>query len=366
MATLARNDGVLAGGVLGLAFAWDRWRAWRSGGARRPAIPVWAAVACAGLFVVVMAPWIARQLAVFGSISPSSASGKVLFIRNIEEWNSITIPASLDHLLGMGIGPLLLTRVGGLVAALGIFTTLVGAGLLIPPMLVGAWKRRVSVDFGPFLAYAIILFAFSAIVSAVHVPGGTFIHSAIALVPHGYLLALEGVAVMVGWVAARRRAWDREAASRVFTTAAVGLGVVAAVFGTVIVHAGWDAKRDRRLAIATALDLAGASPDDRLMSIDAGGLRYVSGHGGVVTTNDPLDTELAIATAYGVSWLVLERDEIATSMGPVLSGIARPSWIGPPVFTIPAADGGVPQAALYPICLSPRDPRCSNLASATR
>ncbi|HYX10862.1 MAG TPA: glycosyltransferase family 39 protein, partial [Candidatus Acidoferrum sp.] len=52
IATLARNDGVLAGGVLGLAFAWDRWHAWRSGGARLPAIPLWSAIACAGLFVI--------------------------------------------------------------------------------------------------------------------------------------------------------------------------------------------------------------------------------------------------------------------------------------------------------------------------
>ena len=60
----------------------------------------------------------------FGSLSPSTASGKVLFIRDIGEWNSITIPATLDHLLGMGIGPLLLTRLGGLVAAAFIFTVL--------------------------------------------------------------------------------------------------------------------------------------------------------------------------------------------------------------------------------------------------
>ena len=49
----------------------------------------------------------ARQLAVFGSLSPSTASGRVLFIRAIDEWDSITTPATLDHLLGMGIGPLL-------------------------------------------------------------------------------------------------------------------------------------------------------------------------------------------------------------------------------------------------------------------
>ena len=62
-----------------------------------------------------------RQLAVFGSLSPSTASGKVLFIRDIGEWNSITTPASLEHLLGMGIGPLIASRIGGLVAAVMIY-----------------------------------------------------------------------------------------------------------------------------------------------------------------------------------------------------------------------------------------------------
>ena len=364
VATLARNDGVLAGGVLGLAFVWDRWRAWRSGGSRVPAIPLWSAVACAGLFAAVMAPWIARQLAVFGSISPSSASGKVLFIRTIEEWNQITSPATLDHLLGMGIGPFVATRIGGLIAALGIFTTLVGAGLLIPPMVVGAWRRRRSVDFGPFFAYAAALFAFSALVSAVHVPGGTFIHSAVALAPHGYVLALEGVAAAVAWVATRRRAWNPESATRVFVGAAVAIGIIAAVFGTLVVDAGWNAKRDARLTLAAALDLAGVAPDDRLMTIDASGFKYFTGRGGVVTTNDPLATELEIATAYRISWLVLERDEISTTMAPILSGETRPPWIGGPVFSLAARDGGPPRIALYPVCLSQADRRCTVVASA--
>ena len=30
LATLARNDGILLGATVGLAFVWDRWRAWRS------------------------------------------------------------------------------------------------------------------------------------------------------------------------------------------------------------------------------------------------------------------------------------------------------------------------------------------------
>jgi len=364
LATLARNDGVLVGAVVGLAFLWDRWRAWRSGGSRLPQIPLWSAVLCVGLFVVVMAPWIARQLAVFGTISPSSASGKVLFIRNIEEWNSITIPASLDHLLGMGLGPLLLTRVGGLVAAIGIFSTLIGAGLLVPLMVIGAWRRRRSVDFGPFFAYAFALFAFSAIVSAVHVPGGTFIHSAVALAPHAYVLTMEGVAAAVGWIAARRRSWDRDRAIRVLSGATVALGLLAAVIGTISVTTAWNENRDRRLRVGAGLAQAGAAPDDPIMSIDTAGYEDLTGHGGVVTTNDPLPTERNIADAYGIPWLVLERDDVASSMAPVLDGSERPSWIGRPIYVEPAADGGAPDVAVYPICLSPADQRCESLASS--
>jgi hypothetical protein len=362
LATLSRNDGVLAGAALGFAFLWDRWRAWRSGGSRRPAIPVWAAFACAALFAVVMGPWIVRQLAVFGSISPSTASGKVLDLRSIEEWNSITTPATLEWLFGQGIGPLLLSRVGGFVAAVGIFGTLACAWLLVAPMLVGGWARRRSTWFGPFFVYAGLLFAFSAIVSAIHVPGGTFIHSAVALLPHGYILALEGIAVAVGWIAARRRAWDAPRATRIFTTAAIGFGVIVSVLVAFAVHGGWAQKRADRDTLAAGLRLV-AGPDDRVMSIDASGIEYATGHGGVVSTNDPLDTVRDVAVAYRIEWLILERDSVATGLGPVLAGKTRPAWIGPPVLTIPAADGGVPRAALYPVCLSAADTRCVVVAA---
>src|SRR4029079_14719559 len=116
-------------------------------------------------------------------------------------------------------------RVGGFVAAISIFATLACAVIFIVPVLVGAWSRRRSPWFGPFFIYATILFAFSGLVSAIHVPGGTFIHSAVALVPHAYILLLEGVAVMVGWAAERRRSWNARSATRIFSGAVVTAGV---------------------------------------------------------------------------------------------------------------------------------------------
>jgi hypothetical protein len=42
----------------------------------------------------------------------------------------------------------------------------------------------------------------------------------------------------------------------------------------------------------------------------------------------------------------------------VLDG-SRPPWIGAPVFSVPAPDGGRPALALYPVCVSAGDTRCS-------
>ena len=195
--------------------------------------------------------------------------------------------------------------------------------ILVPFMLVGAWRRRRSRDFGPFLAYAAILFAFTALISAVHVPGGTFIHSAIALAPHTYVLALEGVAATVGL--------DRG------PPAALGRGD-----GRAHLHDGRRRLRargrGRRLALdaghlvrapgrlpgrcGRALDAAGAPITDRVMSIDASGTRYWTGRGGVVLVNDPLETVEQVARAYEIRWLVLNRADGVPAVAPILDGDA--------------------------------------------
>jgi len=223
-------------------------------------------------------------------------------------------------------------------------------------MAVGAWRRRRDPAFGPYLGYAVLLFAFSTIVSAVHVPGGTFIHSAVALIPHGYVLALEGVVAMVAWLARRRRSWDMERAGRIFVAAAVAFGVLAGVGYAGAVHSTWSVKRDRTIDAGAALDAAGVSRDERVMSIDASGTRYWSGHPGVVLVNDPLDTVRSVAQAYDIRWLILERDDSVPAAESILVGGQRPSWVGPPILLRP--DLGV-----YPVCVIAGDPRCSAIAA---
>jgi hypothetical protein len=226
-----------------------------------------------------------------------------------------------------------------------IYATLIAGFILVPFMLIGAWARRRSVDFAPFFLYALALFGFSALVSAVHVPGGTFIHSAVALAPHSYILAIEGIILAIGWIAVRRPSWDPTVAIRVFIGATIGFAALAAVAGTLLVHGSWERRASQFREVAAALDGAGAPASDRIMSIDAAGMRYWTGRGGVVLVNDPLDTIEAVARAYDIDWLVLDRGDSVAAVAPILDGQPLPPWLGPPILE----RGSPVELAIYPV-----------------
>ncbi len=361
---LARNDGVLLASTLGLIWIADRVRVWRSlrrlptgQAAERPAIPVTAGLIALGLFLLVIGPWWARQLAVFGSISPTSASGAALWIRDFREWNSIVAEPSLGSFLAQGAGPIVASRLAGLTSALTIFAVLVCSVVLVPFLLVGTVSRRRDPAFQPWLVYTFVVFAGATLLYPVHVPGGTFIHTAIGLAPHAAILSVAGILVLVEWLSARRRTWNRDAASNVFLWGVVALVVgVGVVFGRPV-QVAWDAARQPRIALAAELERLGVGDDERILSIDAGGIKYWTGHPGVVTPDDPIEVIEAVARAYSIRWIVIERSDAAMALGPVLAA-QRPAWIGPPAFEYPSADGGLPRLALFPVCTMPDDARC--------
>src|SRR4029077_3468151 len=136
----------------------DRVRAWRAHRGRRAwshvedrqPISILAGVAALALFLVVMGPWWARQLAVFGSISPTSSSGAALWIRTISEWNSITAHPSLQTFLAQGAGPIIASRLAGLSSAIANYVIVIGGIVLVPFLLIGAIGRARSRDFAPW------------------------------------------------------------------------------------------------------------------------------------------------------------------------------------------------------------------------
>lgn len=366
LATLARNDGILLAGMVGLVWLADRLRWWRAHRGRRSwshvedrtPIPLLAGVVALGLFLVVVTPWWIRQLAVFGSISPTSSNGAALWLRNMQEWNSITAHPTLATFLAQGPQAIIASRLAGLSSALANFVVLICSVILLPFVVIGAIAKRHSSDFHPWFVYTFIAFAGATILYPVHVPGGAFIHTAIGLAPHASILAIEGLLLLVGWISGRRRGWDQSRAASILVWGLVVIVVGSGFVWARSVEAGWDSARAPRQALATELTKLNVPIDDRILSIDAGGIKYWTGHPGVVTPDDPIDTIEAVARAYQTRWLVVERDNAARSLGPVLAG-TRPPWIGSPVFTVPATDGGLPKLALFPVCVTPDDTRCT-------
>jgi hypothetical protein len=161
---------------------------------------------------------------------------------------------------------------------------------------------------------------------------------------------MEGVLIFVAWIAGRRRRWEAGPAGSFFVWGVVAIVIASAVVFTPSVWAGWNASREPRVQLNAELDRLGVAKTDRLLSIDAAGMKYWTGRPGVVTPDDPIEVIESVAHAYQTSWLVLERNDAARALGPVLAG-TRPPWIGPPVFSVPSADGGLPRLALFPLCV---------------
>jgi len=366
LATLARNDGILLGGAVGLVWLADRLRYLRARRGRRswshvedrPPISFLAGVACFALFMVVMGPWWARQLAVFGSISPTSSTGVALWIQDISQWNSITADTSFQAFMAQGWPTIIASRLQGLIDATGNFIVMISSVVLLPFLLVGVLARRHSKDFGPWFVYTFIAFAGATFLYPLHVPGGAFIHTAIGLAPHAAILSVEGILAVVGFVAGRRTAWREGTAASVFVWGVVAVVMASAVIFSRSLEAGWDVSRQPRLALAAHIRGMDMPAEDRIMSIDAGGMKYFTGHPGVVSPDDPIEVIESVARAYDIRWLVIERGDAARALGPVLAGTERLAWIGAPVFEVTAADGGTPRLALFPVCTTSVDVRC--------
>ena len=361
LAFLSRNDGVLLGVPFGLAFLYDLLRR-----PRLSRIGWWPAVLCAVGFIVVVAPWLLRQLEVFGSISPSSVGGRILFITEYRELYSVSSETTIDSFLGQGLGPLLASRLGGLWDAVLIFAVSPMMVLLVPLLVIGTWIRRRDRDFAPWIVYAIALFTFTALVSAVHVAFGTFIHSAVALLPHAYLLVMVGVSSVVGWVADRRPGWNAPVASRNIGFMLVAVIAVVGILSTLSTVRAWEREADSRTEVLATLAQV-ADPSDIVMSPDAGAYHYRGGWAGIVTPDDPLPVVEDAMRLYGVRWLVLEGGHITEALRPLLAGEERPDWLSAPLVSVPAlpqADGEVvdgeplPRAALFAVCLEAADGRC--------
>jgi hypothetical protein len=315
---LTRADGVLL-----LMVAWVIVGAQRAAPLQRRIIAILIMTAA---YLLVMSPWIIRNLNVIGSPLPVGGAQGIWYTAYDDIFN-YPPDSSPQTFFANGIGLLVSSRWDALRENLGTFVAVEGMIVLAPLMLIGLWVRRRGAFLRGFWLYALGLhLAMTFVFTFPGARGGLF-HSAAALLPWWAALGVAGLDDVVDWVAKRRRKWNAATAKWVFSSALV---VFVAFLSLSIALPRRTGTGTPRLYTLLSEQLP---PGSRVLINDPAQLYYFTGLGGVVLPNESPDVLLEIAQKYEVRYLLLEgvtddgRAAASRKLWPILS--TNPEFLTP-------------------------------------
>ena len=309
LATLARVDGLLLAAAPATAWLVDRgWGPWRDGepGRRLGAAALLLAAAAA---VAVMAPWLARNLATFGSAFPS-AGGHTLWITSYNEQFSISANPTLASYLDWG----LVNIIGSKLAAwweIGWRTVVLLGGIFGFFFFAGLWRERRRAAVAPFEAYWVAMFVAMGAIFTFHAPHGAYYHSAAAWLPFALPMAVAATGPALTTMG---RAWGflrRPQTHRFVEVAALVGAIVLSVIGSASLYQLWESSHARDVAAAEYLEQTGLTNDVVLYG-DPASLWYLTGNPGVAAPFDPYPVIEEVVRAYNVQWVIVTLREDAT------------------------------------------------------
>lgn len=319
---LSRNDGLVVIGALGLVALTGL----RRGRDLRPLVGT-----VAGVFIVV-APWLARQMLTFGTLSPAGASGRILWARTYTDSWGADGPLTPAYLFGEGIGPVLAGRLDAITYMAVTSFVLIGAGILVPLVAAGIARSRLR-DLEPYALWAALFFVWEIVVAAPMIAAGNFLHSALALMPLAAILMVEALAGMV--TALAHRGLSPRAVGAILGGPAIGalflVGILTSAFGT---SQQWSDIRSGEIAVGTWIKTQSPGDPGVVMSGDPGGFWVTSSITGLRTpTPTPASIEPA-ARAYGVRWLVIDELRPVEGLEGLVDGIGVPDWLEGPLYRV--------------------------------
>jgi len=310
LALLTRNDGLLLLPVFVVSAGIAAWQGCR--------VQFRHYLGFGLAFLLVVAPWMARNMQVLGVIWPGSATSAA-FARDHEELYTYATSLTLDRYLALGLASIVQKRVFELVASLKLMAAVTGQffGVAIGglALLLGWawWNRRREPDaegraaaslagrlFWPLLPALLLVLGgwlFYGLATPVLSQGGSFKKLYLGALP---LLMVGGAAVITHFV--RPRAIQ---------------GSVVALAILMLLPGAFDVVRDdltlNRDYARTIYDIGDALTDlqagmDReliLMTRDPWSVNYLLGYRAVMVPQEDLETILAVADRYGVTHLLL-------------------------------------------------------------
>lgn len=283
-------------------------------------LPVWSLFALLGLYIVVMAPWFARNLLLVGApLPPGGLQGA--WLRTYDDFFSYGKTITPATYLAWGVAPIL----GSKLYTIGITLRQLAAVMdfvLAPFAALGLWRLRRDTRALPWLLYLIISYLGLTLVFTFPTLYGSVLHSAVAVFPFLNVAAVAGIEAALDWQGRRggpdamRRTAERK---RVYLGLAVGLSAVLSAFLILANAHAWDATANAYARAGTVIaadsshDHPTPLPSGRrasagpiVMVADPANFFVDTGQRAIVLPDQGIPTMTAAARRYGARYLVLE------------------------------------------------------------
>ena len=311
---LARPDGLiwLAFGVGGLFLLWLET-------SPRPKFSsfVYPAVIFVAGYALIMAPWMLRNMSIWGTpLTPSGS--RILWMTRYDEtfaWPPDRI--NMQNWLAAGWNSAIAGRLEALKLN-AINTIAAQAGILLFPfIIIGAWALRKDLRIRIAVYVWLTLFFVMSVVFPFAGSRGSFFHAGAAFQPVWFTAAVVGVDVLVA--KARARGWFTPAAARLFRISLV-LFMAALTVGLAyvsLIENDWNQFRRTYIRVERMLVQNGAQPSDAVIVANSPGYFVANGRSALIVPDENLESVRALAHQFGARFLVLEKTYYTDPMIPV-------------------------------------------------
>lgn len=258
-------------------------------------------------YLILISPWIARNVASLGVPLPTSGT-KTVFLTNYDDLFSYGKELSWRSYSAWGAKAITMSKLKAawlnLQTALAVFLMV----FLALPFAIG-FKRLCALDLlKPFWLYALALFLTMTLVFSYPGPRGSFFHSGGALLPFTTSVSAIGLKFLSdSWAKMRKIApealWRLNYAAAIFLAILVSLFVLYRALGP----GQWN-QRGEVYRQAEAWLRHNSSPEAIVMVGDPPCFYYYSRRPSIVIPNGDVETALRVAKRYGASFMLLEPD----------------------------------------------------------
>jgi hypothetical protein len=316
LAHLTRADGFLLLPVVALAPLLSPRRRSAQHATRNPYHVSHLASVALG-YLLVMAPWLLRNLALIGApLSPAGA--RTLWLTDYNDLFCYGCDLSPRAYLAWGWPNILTSKLQAGWVNLQRFLAENCLVFMLPFVLAGLYRLRRQAPFALAAIYLLLVYLTHSLAFTFPGPRGGFFHASSAAMPFLTAAGVEALEAGIGW-AARRRRWNAQQARVVLGAGAALLALLLSLYVGLPRLADWRQADELYRQAGAWLDGQDVPSEAVVMVGNPPAFVYHCGRPAVVVPNGGVADLLEVAARYGVAYVLLDANH-PPALGPFYRG----------------------------------------------